>query len=348
MTNKCVVCGYYGQGNAGDEALLMSLLEMLPSHVTAIVLSGNPEETQKLYGVKALSRLSIISILATLGKDDYFIWGGGSLMQDATSLRSPLFYTGLMAYAKLRGLTTIAYGQGIGPLNRNLTRWLARQVFSNFDAISVRDQNSANLLDDWSINYTLASDPVWALSSEPFDDLSNLSSPLIAVNLRSHSLLTPEKLECLIQALILFQVETQTSILLVPFQESNDLAIAEKIQLRLKGETPIIREKNPRKLKGLFQQVKMLIGMRLHSLIMAGAEGCNCVGLSYDPKVTILMKQLNLSGWQLEEIPANPDTIKNTWLESYHQNESLSMETIKSLKENALKNQLLLQKCIKM
>ena len=30
---RAVICGYYGQGNAGDEALLMSLLQMLPEHI---------------------------------------------------------------------------------------------------------------------------------------------------------------------------------------------------------------------------------------------------------------------------------------------------------------------------
>ncbi|WP_421655307.1 hypothetical protein [Leptothermofonsia sp. ETS-13] len=41
-TVQAILCGYYGQGNGGDEALLVSLLQMLPQHVAPLVLSGNP------------------------------------------------------------------------------------------------------------------------------------------------------------------------------------------------------------------------------------------------------------------------------------------------------------------
>ncbi|HBE52705.1 MAG TPA: polysaccharide pyruvyl transferase CsaB, partial [Cyanobacteria bacterium UBA11369] len=37
---RAVLCGYYGKGNGGDEALLAALLQMLPEEVTPIVLSG--------------------------------------------------------------------------------------------------------------------------------------------------------------------------------------------------------------------------------------------------------------------------------------------------------------------
>ena len=35
---KAILCGYYGLGNAGDEALLLSLLQMLPPNIQPIVL----------------------------------------------------------------------------------------------------------------------------------------------------------------------------------------------------------------------------------------------------------------------------------------------------------------------
>lgn len=333
---KCLICGYYGQANAGDEALLMSLLEMLPNHVTPLVLSGNPQETQKLYDVQSYSRFSGFSILSQLGKNDCFIWGGGSLMQDATSIRSPLYYAGLMAYAQVRGLTTIAYGQGIGPLQKSFTRWLAKQVLSKCTGISVRDQNSAQLLAHWNIDCIVAPDPVWTLSSQPVNDLASLKLPSVAVNLRSHSSLTLARLENLTEALILFQEETQANIIFVPFQKSKDMAIAEKISSKLPRKNQIISLTNPREIKGLFQKVEMVIGMRLHSLIMAAAEGCRCFALSYDPKVFSLMSELNLSGYRMEELPKDAHTIKNFWLKTYYDQQQFSPTMIKSLTEKAL------------
>jgi polysaccharide pyruvyl transferase CsaB len=343
---KCVICGYYGQGNAGDEALLMSLLEMLPDSVTPIVISNNAEETHKIYGVESYSRSDTISLLSKLGKDDLFIWGGGSLMQDVTSIRSPLYYAGLMAFAQWRGLKTIAYAQGIGPLNHHITRCFTKQVLSRCDGISVRDQSSANLLASWNLMCTIAPDPVWTLSSQPFSGLEHLSPPLIAVNLRPSPLLTSQRLTNLTQALIDLQETLKGTILLLPFQQSKDSVITEEVATQLRGEHQIIKITNPRELKGLFKKVDLLIGMRLHSLIMGAGEGCICFGLSYDPKVSNLMKEIHLPWWDLDQLPEDFKLISKRWLETYQNKERLSETQVQSLKEKALTHQQLLQQVI--
>ena len=132
---RAVLCGYYGMGNAGDEALLASLLQMLPQAVKPIVLSGDPEETYARYGVRAVPRKSL-RVLPALRSADAFIWGGGSLMQDATSALNPLYYGGLMGIAHGLGLRTIAWAQGIGPLRRSLTQELARRSFGGCTRIN--------------------------------------------------------------------------------------------------------------------------------------------------------------------------------------------------------------------
>ncbi|MEB3209827.1 MAG: polysaccharide pyruvyl transferase family protein, partial [Leptolyngbyaceae bacterium] len=111
---QVALCGYYGMDNAGDEALLASLLQMLPSHVTPVVLSGNPSQTRAQYGITACNRRSLRAVTRTLQSCDAFIWGGGSLMQDATSAMNPFYYGGLMLVAQQMGLTTIAWAQGLG------------------------------------------------------------------------------------------------------------------------------------------------------------------------------------------------------------------------------------------
>ncbi len=338
---KAIICGYYGQGNAGDEALLLSLLERLPNDIEPIVLSANPILTKKNYGVKSYSRLDICRQIILLGKKDYFIWGGGSLMQDVTSIKSPLFYAGLMKLAQQKGLITLAYAQGIGPLNSPFTKWITEQVLKNCQGISVRDKGSAKLLDQWGLNYFIASDPVWALSSKKNDKLNLLSSPLIGFNIRNHSTITERKIELFTQALQKLQKETKANILLIPFQESNDLFLCEKIGETLKHNYQIINIKNPQELKGIFQEITMLIGMRLHSLIMGASEGCKCFALSYDPKVSQLMEELNIQGYELDKMPNDAHKIANDWLNVYHNSHNLCEQKREELKQSALKHQQL-------
>lgn len=339
---QAVLCGYYGKGNGGDEALLASLLQMLPESVTPLVLSGNPAETRKRYRVKACDRFSFFQVLRALRQSDALIWGGGSLIQDVTSAVSPLYYAGLMGLAQQLGLKTIAWAQGIGPIERQLNRRIAQQCFAGCTAVSVRDRGSAALLNEWNIPFIQAPDPVWALDAKPVNGLGDLPAPRVAVTLRSHPTLTPERLTNLTQALIHFQKATQTCILLIPFQASQDLSIAESIQSQLPGPNHLFQLQDPKELKGVFRGVEMAIGMRYHSLIMAAAEECRCFALSYDPKVSQLMTQLNLPGWELTQLPDDPNQISQTLLEHYANSNSLARAQIQSLVDQALMHQDLL------
>lgn len=344
---KAILCGYYGQSNGGDEALLVSLLQMLPPEVTPIVLSGNPTATQKQYGVASCRHKSAIPILKAMQISDAFIWGGGSLMQDATSISSPIYYAGLMALAQQQGLKTIAWAQGIGPLNKSFTRWLTRNILLGCTAVSVRDRASAALLQEWGIEPLIAPDPVWALESTQIrENLINTEKPIVAVNLRSHPLLTTPRLELLTQALQQFQAATDTHILLVPFQKSKDLAIAESLEQALNDRSQIISLTNPQELKGLFAQVKMTIGMRLHSLIMSAAESCQCFALSYDPKVSQLMQECQIPGWELTELPDNAETIAQNWLDLYHHPSSSQASKVQGLQKHALIHRELLSESL--
>jgi polysaccharide pyruvyl transferase CsaB len=282
---RVLLSGYYGEGNGGDEALLATLLQMLPSHVTPVVLSGNPEETRQRYGVESYNRMALLQVIHALQSCDAFIWGGGSLMQDVTSIISPFYYGVLMAIAQIMGLKTVAWGQGIGPLLRIQTRWLAKWNFAGCTKVSVRDRSSSALLLSWKIPHVLAPDPVWALVSKPIKELAELPKPRIAITLRNHPQLTETRLANLTRALVDLQIATRGFIVIIPFQRSEDLAIAEKLQMQLEDNSQIICLEEPETLKGIFQNVDMLIGMRLHSLIMAASEGCRCFALSYDPKI---------------------------------------------------------------
>ncbi|NJN31218.1 MAG: polysaccharide pyruvyl transferase CsaB [Synechococcales cyanobacterium RM1_1_8] len=342
---RVVLCGYYGKGNGGDEALLATLLQMLPEQATPIVLSGDVERTRQQYGVEVCDRTNSFALLSTLGNANAFIFGGGSLIQDASSALSPLYYCGLMGLAQQFGLITLAWSQGVGPLQRPLTRWLARQAFQKCDGVSVRDGGSAQQLKAWNVDCLLAPDPVWALDGIDCEPLK-LPSPRIAVCLRAHPSLTPARLARLIQALGKLQQRTDAGILLLPFQPSQDRAIAEQIQQSLPGPCQLLEISDPRYLKGIFRQVDLTLSMRLHGLIMAAAEGCRCHALSYDPKIDRLMEDLSLPGWSLEALPDSAEAIAEAWTTEFHQGQSLGGAQIQSLRDRALMHRDLLHQAL--
>ncbi len=343
---QAVLCGYYGKGNGGDEALLVSMLEMLPPQVKPLVLSADPRATSKNYGVRSYDRMNSGSVIRALKESQVLILGGGSLIQDATSMRNSIYYGGLMGLAQQFGLQTIAIAQGIGPVNNPLTRWIAKRAFSNCTALSVRDAASAALLAEWNIACTLAPDPVWSLAATPVTQLTNISSPKIAVTLRSHPQLTNERLDTLTTALVDLQAATGSHIVLVPFQPTTDLNIAQQIQAELTDNSQIITLTDPKQLKGLFQGVDLAIGMRYHSLIMAAAEGCKCWAISYDPKVSKLMTEIDLPGWELADIPTDAGAITQAWQQHLATGKALSHESIHQLNQTSLAHKNLLAAAI--
>ncbi|MEM7555966.1 MAG: polysaccharide pyruvyl transferase CsaB [Cyanobacteria bacterium P01_A01_bin.84] len=344
---RALLSGYYGLGNGGDEALLATLLQMLPPTVTPVVLTASPELTQQRYGVEVYERKTIPQVWKAIRSCDALILGGGSLIQDATSAMNPVYYSGLMSLAQRMGLKTIAWGQGIGPIKRPFTRWLARNTLNGCTEVSVRDRESAKLLSDWQIPHVLVPDPVWALESKPVPELFDLPAPKVAVTLRSHQYLTPKRLSNLTRALVDFQKATQTFIILLPFQKSKDLSIAEYIYKQLGADvSKVISIEEPRLLKGVYRGVEMTIGMRLHSLIMGAAEKCRCFALSYDPKVNRLMEDLDMPGWDLVNLPENPNRISKVWIEHYANGEAVSSEKLEYIVDRAFVNKEVLDRVL--
>jgi len=95
---KIVISGYYGFGNAGDEAILEAMvrdLRALAPGARLVVLSADPAATAARCGVEAVPRMHLPSVLGALRGADLFISGGGSLLQDATSWRSVPYYAGI-------------------------------------------------------------------------------------------------------------------------------------------------------------------------------------------------------------------------------------------------------------
>ena len=187
MASKLVLlCGYYGYGNGGDEALLATLIQMLPTDVTPVVMTATPAKTANQHHVATCDRANILKVLLLMFKAKGFIWGGGSLIQDSTSWISPLFYIAWMSLAQLLRLKTVAWAQGIGPLNRPVIKAIAHRSFKGCTARSTRDTGSAMVLKQWNLDYELAPDPVWALDSVPVEGLWDLPAPRVAVALRHY------------------------------------------------------------------------------------------------------------------------------------------------------------------
>lgn len=304
---RVILSGYYGYNNLGDEAILTAIVQQLRSlepDLGIVALSGDPARTSRALGVESIHRLDMPGIFQALREASLFISGGGSLLQDVTGLGSVPYYLGLVKMAQLLKVRTMFLGQGIGPLNLPTSRWMVGQVARQLDAIAVRDQGSRELLASCGVpidRITLTADPVLALDPAPAERVDAIwrslgleaGKPVIAVAIRPWSDWFERQLKAFSAVLAQQATAWNAQILLLPFHRPDDEALNEELRYCLETrpdehrphvvelEEPLM----PDEMIGLLARVDLLVGMRLHALIMAAASAVPSVGLVYDPKV---------------------------------------------------------------
>lgn len=156
--------GYYGFGNLGDELLLRSCLEMF-GRERIIVLSNSPEETSRTFGVEAVNRWSFREVLSAFRRSNALVLGGGGLFQDSTSLKSCVWYWGVVRLAGVLGCRVYALGQSVGPLKSRVSRYFAGNALKRCVKLHVRDEASRVLAESLGCrDVMLGADLVMTLS----------------------------------------------------------------------------------------------------------------------------------------------------------------------------------------
>ena len=319
-TQNIAISGYYGCGNAGDEAVLAGIKQAIRQRggkqVSLTVLSQNPQATTELHGIPAVHRMNLREVRDSLKKNDLLISGGGSLLQDTTSLKSLLYYLLVARMALHYKVPLMFYAQGMGPFHRPISRFLVKRVANRAAAITVRDEPSAELLRKIGVTRPIevTADPAFALNPADDKTVNNLwlkegmpitSRPIIGVALRGWG--TDREAQASLYARLIEQIEEQTDavVCMVPMQVPEDVKFSELVlsKTNCPADFALIRNSYPPEtLLGVIKQMSMVVAMRLHTLIFAARAAVPLYALSYDPKVASLMNLLEqedcLSDWK--------------------------------------------------
>ena len=285
-----LINGYFGYQNAGDEAVLAAMvahLRVLDSKATFTATSGDPDNTRKMHGIDAIGRQNPRELLPAIRRCDVFLSGGGSLVQDVTSVRNAVYYTTLLRTAKTMGKPTMVYAQGVGPLSSQVARKVARAAFEGARVVTVRDPDSAKLLREIGVTRAveITADPVWDLASKETRSQRPEDREWIA-SLRSWPGQGEEALPQLVAALRSEAKAAGVTLRFLAMQTGVD-----DVLLR-----PLVRQDeildtngwHPRRIIERLEGAERVLAMRLHALIFAASVGVPVVAFDYDPKVRAL------------------------------------------------------------
>jgi polysaccharide pyruvyl transferase CsaB len=298
---RFLISGYYGFANLGDEALLAEIVAGLKTRYPLAeidVLSATPEITAHDYGVEATQRMDLRAIAKSIERCDVVLSGGGGLLQNTTSLKSLLYYAGIVRSGIQAGKKTMIFAQSIGPLDF-FGRQTVRRFCSGVTAATVRDESSRELLASLLPGVTVerTADPVFLydLPERPPDlaaaGLYAASDPLAIVAVRKTARFE-EASAAVAVAVDALAERHGVHCAFVPFGGQADAEAATVVIRKCRSKPTLVALDGLDAIASAIARARVVVGVRLHALILAARFGVPFLALAYDPKVDALCRDL--------------------------------------------------------
>jgi polysaccharide pyruvyl transferase CsaB len=339
MSPRILIAGYYGYGNLGDEAILDGLLTGFRRHDASLdftVVAGDTAAAERDHHVTAIPWESINGIISSASESDLVILGGGGLFHDYwevdTDTRLTPFHEGLSRYSAIPLVSALVnkpcmiLGVGVGPLRTEQSRQLTRSCFGLASEWTVRDVGSLRWLQQAGLlshrqgtHRSVSADPA-ILSDAAIGTNNEIPDSSGASGGHNYVLVALRQWEFCAQgaswevemaaALDLIYTSLGLSSVFVPFQsnirmsDTDDRSVARRIRARMEfgDETTLLDPPaNQEQVRDLIQHSRIVLAMRMHAALMAGAHGKPTVALAYDPKVASVMELLGQSTNSLGE-----------------------------------------------
>ncbi|MDJ0553997.1 MAG: polysaccharide pyruvyl transferase family protein [Microcoleaceae cyanobacterium MO_207.B10] len=320
---RVLICGFYGSYNLSDEAMLAGMINLLRSQsndLSMTVFSNDPPDTKKRFGVDSISLQNShpnhkIKLLLELIDNRYFILGGGDLLRDTVKTSIAKTWLNTLQQAIRFRHQTMILGISVGEIFRSETKALIPKVLNQVNLIGVRDTKSKLKLQELGVTNTIhvMSDlalealPERGFYSQSITDkkihvgisVSHLKERSSNVDVNLYPTFQKE-----IAAIADFLVEKYAATVhFLPFRTykekyhptDDDYVSALDVLRYSRYANKLIVHRYFSSLQdfNIFtNQLDLMIGTRLHSLILTGGLGIPVIAAEYDVKVAGFMEEI--------------------------------------------------------
>lgn len=322
--------------NAGDAALIAGIMDAIDDELkvplTYEIPTLNPRFVREHYHHHtvpismlpwslSVGMLGLPSLRSVLRTDLSLIFD--AILFDR-SLYNPVFnnmisVAQLLPRAKRRGRLLGMYNVGVGPIDTPKGADILRRLGDQMDFITVRDQESFDILRNVGVtNPRVLIGADAAISVKPANDTRvaqiasqiglDLSREVVGINVSKYldTWVRPKRpsmgkeafLNVTARAIERFAREAGVGLLMVSTQH-HDLPLTRELADRIAPVVPRAVLSNTEydhyDIKGVLQKLSLLFGMRLHATILASSELVPTIGLGHQPKVDYYFRVLGLS-----------------------------------------------------
>jgi len=262
------------------------------------VLSADPEQTAHELRIEATPRAKAGAVRAAIDRADVVLSGGGGLLQNATSLRSLVYYAGILRAAIRGERKTMIFAQSVGPLDF-FGKAVVRDLCKGVSRATVRDARSAALLRELLKGTPVeqTADPVFLYEPpQTSDDLARHGIeengvPLVVVCVRPSQRVN-EGARVIARAVDRIEA-TGAQVVFLPLGGVPDAEVSTAVIRRCKSSPALLPVSSLEEAASILRGAHAVIGMRLHALIFAIRYAVPFLAIPYDPKVSSLCEDID-------------------------------------------------------
>ena len=345
---RVLACGWFGEGNLGDEAMLEGLVRLLRrtfDEPAITVMTSDPADAQRRFGVAAMTRATpersgfrnLPLVRASLRADLVTLGGGDLIREQADGIVPARNWLARVRVPLALGRPVAVVGVSVGELRTPAVIEEVRHELLRCAVIAARDAESAAGLRDLTGREVLV---MGDLALEAADDLGLEAvaggharedqradpgrRPRIGVAIRniqgrgaSVQADAGDRLTAALAAALDQVVHaTGATVELVPFRtgrakRDDDAVAGAALAAQATTGTDWVQHAAPgdaRAFAAIARELDIIVGVRLHATILAAASGVPMLGIDYDPKVSGFLDDLGLPG-QCLPLDAGTDTI---------------------------------------
>lgn len=325
MTKLHLTGAWYSSRNAGDQAILITIRDLLAERIPDLaleVLCADADFVTREHGLPAASQMeSLAKVFRHVWRNDGLLIGGGTPFYN--DFKHMCYFWLLALATRLSGGKVVIYGASAQKLHQASARWFTRRIMGMAELITVREAvTEVQLREVVGVTKEIVCTADPAITLTPCENarvdeilaaegLGGVDKPLIAVcphffsntdTYRVHHYEAFDDSHIERQRQVLAEAARYLTryghVVFLPMntdQPDSDLEVQAEIRERITnrdGITFIENQYRPREIAGLFARCKLTLGVRLHALIMSAAVGTPVIGIDYAPKVKGFMELL--------------------------------------------------------
>lgn len=354
-----VIIGNYGAKNVGDELILEGLLSSVRRIKPAAkitVLSADPANTKEKFevdsvykfpaGLRSAIKYTISGNLSKtkkrIKKCDYVIVGGGGLFDDS-SFKAIFIWAVQTTMAYLLKKKVIMYGQSIKKPKSKLAQHIIKKLFKKASFIAVRDEDSKKILKKLIRGKKIHLMPDLIFKLDPKFKQAKENRILVCLNFDTGLMDLTKFLN------LILKEEKDLTIDFLPFERDLDdryhLKVIEGITEKNRTNKLDFTEKR-QKIEKIFSESKLIVGARLHSILMAINTETPFIAINYNPKVRNLLETLKLTQFIIEPKELELRKFHSLYEKIKRENQSITKK-LKQIKESQSKKHDLIEESLK-